>query len=222
MPRRQPQEDTGPPNDWMVTFSDCMTLLLTFFVMLLSMSSFDDSVQSFLSGILPEPNKPSVFTETRLPQDSPNHVIDKPVDWTEEGSEMPVDDRTQPTLTPRAPLDNLSRDAYSDRRVVFVPSDHLFWARGPVLKPEGKDLLAPVARFVRAMPCRVVVGSTRERRGAEDEQAAARAWAVVDYFVRTAGVDPERLSLSGTPLAADPDADGAAIRIELLDPEVYP
>ena len=36
-----PDEDPGAP-EWMVTFSDCMTLLLTFFVLLLSFSSFDD------------------------------------------------------------------------------------------------------------------------------------------------------------------------------------
>ena len=30
------------PNTWMVTFSDLLTLLLTFFVLLLTMSSMDD------------------------------------------------------------------------------------------------------------------------------------------------------------------------------------
>ena len=34
-------EEPGAP-EWMVTFSDCMTLLLTFFVLLLSFSSFSD------------------------------------------------------------------------------------------------------------------------------------------------------------------------------------
>ena len=36
-------DDPGAP-EWMVTFSDCMTLLLTFFVLLLSFSSFDNKV----------------------------------------------------------------------------------------------------------------------------------------------------------------------------------
>ncbi len=40
---RQPelQKEQGAP-EWMVTFSDCMTLLLTFFVLMLSFSSFDE------------------------------------------------------------------------------------------------------------------------------------------------------------------------------------
>ena len=36
------EEAPGGAPKWMVTFSDCMTLLLTFFVLLLSFSSFDD------------------------------------------------------------------------------------------------------------------------------------------------------------------------------------
>ena len=34
------EEEQGGAPDWMVTFSDCMTLLLTFFVLLLSFSTF--------------------------------------------------------------------------------------------------------------------------------------------------------------------------------------
>jgi chemotaxis protein MotB len=37
------EQPAGAP-EWMVTFSDCMTLLLTFFVLLLSFSSFDDRI----------------------------------------------------------------------------------------------------------------------------------------------------------------------------------
>ncbi len=44
-PRKQQEPDEAPgAPEWMVTFSDFMTLLLTFFVLLLSFSSFDDRV----------------------------------------------------------------------------------------------------------------------------------------------------------------------------------
>ena len=50
MPREkkqpEPEQQAGAP-EWMVTFSDCMTLLLTFFVLLLSFSSFDDKGGDF-------------------------------------------------------------------------------------------------------------------------------------------------------------------------------
>ena len=43
-------DDSGPAGapEWMVTFSDCMTLLLTFFVLLLSFAGF---AQNTLEGI---------------------------------------------------------------------------------------------------------------------------------------------------------------------------
>jgi chemotaxis protein MotB len=43
MARKQKQEGGNDPNAWMVTFSDLLTLLLTFFVLLISMSSLDAS-----------------------------------------------------------------------------------------------------------------------------------------------------------------------------------
>ena len=48
--QQESDEAPGAP-EWMVTFSDCMTLLLTFFVLLLSFSSFDDRVFRNLKAI---------------------------------------------------------------------------------------------------------------------------------------------------------------------------
>ncbi|MFK7930872.1 MAG: flagellar motor protein MotB [Myxococcota bacterium] len=42
--RKPPEEPAGVPA-WMATFSDLVTLLLTFFVMLMSMASFDDAAK---------------------------------------------------------------------------------------------------------------------------------------------------------------------------------
>ena len=42
MARKKKPEKKGNPNAWMVTFSDLLTLMLTFFVLLISMSSLDD------------------------------------------------------------------------------------------------------------------------------------------------------------------------------------
>ena len=46
----EPEQEAGAP-EWMVTFSDCMTLLLTFFVLLLSFSSFDENLFRKLKSI---------------------------------------------------------------------------------------------------------------------------------------------------------------------------
>ena len=51
---RQPIKEAPPAGApaWMLTFCDCMTLLLTFFVLLLSFSSFDESTLRRLEGAM--------------------------------------------------------------------------------------------------------------------------------------------------------------------------
>lgn len=58
-PRRESApESSGPSNAWMATFSDLLMLMLTFFVLLLTMSSLDSKKVRELarSGVHPEPS----------------------------------------------------------------------------------------------------------------------------------------------------------------------
>ena len=65
------EEDDGPPGapKWMVTFSDCMTLLLCFFVLLLTFSSFDDKAFRKLTTSL-STALPSISTAETKSRDS--------------------------------------------------------------------------------------------------------------------------------------------------------
>lgn len=47
-------EETGDTNAWMVTFSDLLTLMITFFVLLLSMSSMDEKKLKNMFGLFTE------------------------------------------------------------------------------------------------------------------------------------------------------------------------
>ena len=57
-PKRKQPADEGPPGvaPWLVTFSDCMTLLLCFFVLLTTFSSFDEQALRKLEGVLRTPS----------------------------------------------------------------------------------------------------------------------------------------------------------------------
>ena len=52
--KQNEEDDAGGAAEWMVTFSDCMTLLLTFFVLLISFSSFDEKVFQRMESALAE------------------------------------------------------------------------------------------------------------------------------------------------------------------------
>jgi chemotaxis protein MotB len=212
----------------MLTFSDCMTLLLTFFVMLLAFSSFDPEPLAFISGAINEPTRPSVNRAIRLPNTSPLEPQEQIVDRTAEGAEKPDFDRLDPILQPRRPLDALSRDAYRDRRVLAIPSDLLFWGLGSQLKPEAAELLLPVAEYLGLVSSQVVVAETSAAGAgptaeAAEHRAMARAWVLVDHLTRAAGLEPGRFSVSTSLSAPGPDApQGPAVLIAILNPRVYP
>ena len=68
--KKEPDADeTAGAPEWMVTFSDCMTLLLTFFVLMLSFSSFDEKVFQKLRVICADA-MPAVSMETRGTRDA--------------------------------------------------------------------------------------------------------------------------------------------------------
>ncbi len=219
--RRSRKRDDPPGNDWLVTFSDCMTLLLTFFVMLLSFSSFDprDLTRVFMA--FKAPSMPSVFRRQRQPEDSPlpdNAVIHR----TEDGSEKPNDDRLEPTHPPRKPLEPLSDDAYRDRRVLTIPSEVLFWGRGARLKPGARDLLGHIADYLRLVPCRVVISEASPPAAARPG-ALSRAWAVMNHFTDAENLKPDRFAISGSPGAAKSGGGfEPVVRIAMLNQKVYP
>ena len=99
----EPQHTDGAP-EWMVTFSDCMTLLLTFFVLLLSFSSFDDRVFWNLK-VIYSTGLATITPITRSNRDAhcQELVSVKPVQEQSKGSEKPTSEK------------GTRRIAYSDR-----------------------------------------------------------------------------------------------------------
>jgi len=219
--RRQSGGDDVPSNGWLVTFSDCMTLLLCFFVMLLSFSSFDPKeLTSVLDGF-EQATQVSPFMNTRPPKESYLPDDESVIDRTEEGSEMPTFDRLSATRTPRAPEDPLASDAYRDRRVLSIPSDLLFWGRGTSLKPQAAKVLGEVARFLRLMPCRVVI---REEPGPglAPEASLRRAIAVMQHLTEAEDLPADRFVVSAAGPGPDKAAKEAVLHIAMLNREVYP
>ena len=183
--RKKPQQDPGGPGEWIVTFSDCMTLLLCFFVMLLTFSSFDEVELQRLAGAFPSAtSNDSVFPAPREAKDSSVTPPERVVDVTEEGSETPTQiDRLATELPGRLPtvLDN---DALKDRKVFYIPSQWLFFGKGSVLTAEGRAYLTTIAELMRMMPSRVVIvesGPPSEGHPA-GEARLDRALAVMRHF----------------------------------------
>ena len=206
MPRSKPRQndgdDAGGAPEWMVTFSDCMTLLLTFFVLLLSFSSFDDKIF---------PRMESAFSEglssIGLPRRKQNDALESMprvlhLQEPKEGSEKPTPEGRYES-NPSSSLDFMS---FQDQKVFLVPSDKVFLGRGTRMSGLGRQMLTDVGTLLEAVSNRVVV----TEHALEDEDVSgnvglARAWTVTRFLTEQQGLDKGRFSISSAG-TTDPEA----------------
>ncbi len=189
---RESDEAPGAP-EWMVTFSDCMTLLLTFFVLLLTFSSFDERVFRNLKVVYARAFT-NISLERRSDRDAfvnippVRHIVE-----LDKGSEKPT--------TVRGSQDNLMRATPPvdiNRGMAFLfSSKRLFWGKGTALSSEGRQTMDLVASFLKKVSGRVVISEN----GPADDRSSAyfglpRAWAVMDYLTTQRDLDTERFSIS--------------------------
>jgi len=189
---------------WLVTFSDLVTLLLTFFVLILTMSSMDNAILTRVTlqtadlGLLDKRGSGRVEVKERLIVDlmeKPWEVINK----KQRIKDLLFPDDNLPEELSKAELDsNLEVLARPDG-VALVFTDQLLFGPGESrLSPRGQrlmDALIPLLMYISA-PVNVA-GHTDATDAGVDPYAlsADRALAVLDFLVDS-GVPPRRLSLS--------------------------
>ncbi|MFB0524966.1 MAG: flagellar motor protein MotB [Phycisphaerae bacterium] len=201
--RAGPDEPPGAP-EWMVTFSDCMTLLLTFFVLLLSFSSFDEEIFQKLKVIFADA-LPAVSQPDKQNKDA--FLATQQIQHTEdisEGSEKPTSETGK--------QDHLKQESepidFRSRKVFVISSEKIFWGKGTAISLQGREVLATIASFLKQIPSRVVISecpanseaqiaNRDERRAISDSQIGLhRAWAVVEYLVKKQHLDKNWFSIS--------------------------
>jgi chemotaxis protein MotB len=208
MSRSTKKQDTDEPQgapEWMVTFSDCMTLLLTFFVLLLSFSSFDDKTFRKLEHSLAEA-LPSIGSSIR--RDREAFEIVKPIKYKEEldkGNEKPTLDG-QTEANPKILQSELN---LYNKKVFLIQSEKIFWGRGTKISFKGRRILSDIAALLRTVPNRIVISENLSFDPAQDgletgqgpDKAGQnigfeRAWAAIEYLTAKQSLDKKRFSIS--------------------------
>ncbi len=214
-PRKQQivEQEPGAP-EWMVTFSDCMTLLLTFFVLLLSFSSFDDKVHRQLQETM-FTDLPNIYAQVKRQRDA--LIQDEQINPTKEllkGSETE-------TLV-RGPQGNMKQTSkvksFRDRKVFLISSERIFWGKGTKLSPEGHDILATLAKFLGRVPGRIVISENAPNsRIASKTLGLERSWAVMEDMVHKQAFDEKRLSITANSTIPTENEDGGdERRLEII------
>lgn len=224
----EPEVEPGAP-EWMVTFSDCMTLLLTFFVLLLSFSSFDNRIFRRL-----KVGYSTALTTVGLvsKSDRDAFLYIPPVRHIAElrkGSEKPTSSETlQDGLLEETKIVNLNTGI-----ALLISSKKLFWAQGATLSSEGRDIMDLMAPFLKGSPSRIVIseyGSTNDQTG--KYFGLPRAWAVLEYLTKQRNLNSNHFSVSaeGTlneknldkdRLSQESSEDERTVEIALLQRSIY-
>jgi chemotaxis protein MotB len=204
-------QDGGAP-EWMVTFSDCMTLLLTFFVLLLSFSSFDDDRVFLHLKVIYSKAFTSITPISRIERDALFYL--PPVKYINE-----LDEGSETATSQEGPTDGLMKEIKMtdlNSSVAFlILSKKLFWARGSVLSPEGRRILDTMAPLLKSSPGRIVIsedGPTGSR--GSEYLGLPRAWAVMEYLTKEQKLDSYRFSVSADAALARRNLGNGRARIE--------
>ncbi len=181
---------------WMVTFSDMVTLLLTFFVLMLSMANMDqvkfNKASDSLAGAF------GVLASSRRTEAAPPRIV----------SYAPIDDDFSSRVYRRIKTKlnelklNKKIELVKDRGAVVLRVDEavLFASGSSRLDPSADPILRKVAELVRPLPLNMKIEGHTDNRGSEMsnwELSVNRAVAVLRFFAAQQLIPLNRMSATG-------------------------
>ncbi len=206
MARREKKTWQSPGQSWLITLSDLLTLLLTFFVLLLTMSSMDVSVLSRISAYSDSRSMLDSGGKGRIPERivllvkmlrDPETLLEKK--HRIKDLLFPLD--VLPKELPPGDLQkNLEILAHPEGVVIVLTGELLFPQGSAELDDTGKKLLDALAPVILATNSDVNISGHTDSAPAKgisnDDLSALRALAALDRFL-PAGIQADRFSISG-------------------------
>ena len=238
MARKKGNEtEGGGETSWMVTFSDLSTLLLTFFVLLLSMSSMDDlklrsMFQNFTSssGILLFKqygeiyHAREIFIQGLYEKLKDALVVNKDTEGIESELASNLTENPFANATGALKFENLENGF----KLVFG-QELLFRSGKADIRPEMFPVLKQIASFIRLSSYQVYIdGHTdsvpihNKAFKSNEELSLTRAYNIMEFLVKKCNVSTENLALCGygalRPIASNKTPSGRAQnrRVEII------
>ncbi|HHO77253.1 MAG TPA: hypothetical protein ENN05_12615 [Deltaproteobacteria bacterium] len=192
-------------NAWMTTFSDMVTLLITFFVLLISMSSMDSKTLKDMFGFFNEAMGPLEFAQVQEIQGLPTLI-----------EAVPPRVFLDALSLSRNILNSLERDGvggYSGRGkdilevresnrglAILLNGDVLFDEGSSALRKDALVVLQGIAQTIKDADSTISIEGHTDDQGDEQGQyrlSLQRAISVLDYFVYTSALSPGRFCVAG-------------------------
>lgn len=224
MARKKGPDDEGDPNAWMATFSDLLSLLLTFFVLIFAMKAMDKGKLEETLGFFRQGGMGILRSGDKLPM---THPTIKPK-MGKKGRILSANDLKD--LLKRKGIEDKIDAAFDDRGLVLsLSSAVLFDVGAAQLRPNAEGVLEKMAELIKDTTYFIQVeGHTdnipisTKRYSSNWDLSIDRAGRVLRYMVEKGGFAPERLSVVGfadtRPLYPNntPEHRAANRRVELV------
>jgi hypothetical protein len=182
---------------WMVSFSDCMTLLMSFFLVLATFSSSGDKGAYSKSGAGVGTGKPSLSDSKR---DS-GAVVNKPQlpDQQAKGSETMTPEALAGLVSSGGRANPKEKETYS-KKVFLIPSDKLFYGKSDVLTADGRQTLKLIAEYLRSVKARMVISESGQEPTEGKLFGLPRALAILHFLANECNLSPDQMcvSMNGT------------------------
>lgn len=198
--RKRQRDDSASSGSWLTTYSDMMSLLLAFFVLLFSFSSIDE--HRFASIISAFQNYMGILHEGTGQLNQPGPL---PFDYSDVGQRQLQE--LFEVLSELVEAEGLSgvELELEERGLIVRFAEQVFFDLGEAtLKPEAVEVLRTLAGTLRALPNPLrVEGHTDDwpistaRFPSNWELSVHRATNVIRFLVEEEGFDPQKLSAAG-------------------------
>jgi len=231
--KSQPEEGGGEPGSplWMISFTDTVTNLLTFFILLITFSSFgdDSDISQAGGGFGPPRAGPSLENAGNPTRDGMLPPMRQAGRRPLEGSEKPNSaEDVEKAGRPRATIGILDTEVHRDRKVIHIPSKYIFYGFGSFVTESGQARLGRIAELLKLHPCQVIIGESGDihqnnRIFNRPTGNLERAWSALRYFVDQAGLPEDRFRIEATTsVSKEAYNEEPVLELVLLTRRVYP
>ena len=208
--KRRKDDEGGGTANWMVTFSDLSTLLLTFFVLLLSMASMDDrSLKTMFSsftdacGILYFKDLGEIYRPKEVLIDGLYEQLEETLTVKRADEEIPeIMARTEETPFER--IAGFRIEELKEGYKVVFGHELLFSSGSAAIKEEMYPVLDKIAKFINGTHYQVYIDGHTDsvpihtaQYPSNEDLSLARAYSILARFVAENRVDPSIIAITG-------------------------
>ncbi|MBD5384703.1 MAG: OmpA family protein [Ruminococcaceae bacterium] len=240
MAKLPPKKEEGNTQEWLNTYADMVTLLLTFFVLLFASSNLDESKMQFIVQAFQNHGK-FINTVVAPPEDNTNNVdssgnTNQSPDGGGEGTMPQSFDEMYQYLAEFIDDNNLSDSVSIENSAAYFTlrfnSAVFFEPNQAILKAEGKEMLIKFSPYIHALESHIRTLTVTGHTAFDNNPAvsdwtlsSSRASSVTNYLetgMESSVIDPQKYRTKGCgntePIASNDTAEGRQQnrRVELV------